>query len=248
MEDIERDAFMVTWLNRLPAPVIDFSRLSGPCGVIRDHYARYGVEVRAYLMATDLPVTAVMAVGFQRTGDGPAAVVGLGCSFDPESALRGALFEVCQVRPGERIKHAEGAAAKLNSYSDIHTLEDHAAYFTRADHLHEFDFLGSQSPSVRLEDLENRSTASTEGDLSLIVAALQAIGSRAVFADLTTPDLQDFPIRVVRALATGLQPIAFGHDLQRLGGRRLYELPAKLGLDTAARASADLNPCPHPLA
>jgi ribosomal protein S12 methylthiotransferase accessory factor len=52
----------------------------------------------------------------------------------------------------------------------------------------------------------------------------------------------------VRVLATGLQPIHFGWGQERLGGRRLFELPFRLGFAPGPRGEADLNPCPHPLA
>ncbi|MFL6452367.1 MAG: YcaO-like family protein [Bryobacteraceae bacterium] len=248
LEIAERDAFVITWMNRLNAPSLDYSRLGGACGLIRDHYARYGVEARAFLLATDLPVYAVMAIGVDRTGKGPAAVVGLGCDLDPEIALRKALFEVCQVRPAERKKFVSGDADKTDAYSDVHTLDEHALYFVRQDHLHELDFLLENSKSVPVDELPDLGTGSVEGDLAKIGAALASIGSRALYIDVTTPDLNDFPIRVVRTLATHLQPIAFGHNEQRLGGRRLYELPAKLGYGTGIRAEAELNPCPHPIA
>jgi ribosomal protein S12 methylthiotransferase accessory factor len=248
LETAERDAFVITWMNRLTVPALDYSSLGGPCGIIRDYYARYGVEARAFLLATDLPLYAVMAIGLDRSPDGPAAVVGLGCALNPETALRRALFEICQVRPTERKKFSTGDAAKLNAYSDVHTLEEHALYFTRHDHLHELEFLLSTPTSVRIEDLPDRSTGSVQGDIDYVTGALRDIGSRVLYCEVTTPDLKDFPIRVVRSLATHLQPIAFGHDQQRLGGSRLYELPQKLGYTAARRTEADLNPCPHPLA
>jgi len=248
LEAAERDAFVITWMNRLPVPALDYSRLGDSCGIIRDYYARYGVEARAFLLATDLPLYAVMAIGLDRSPSGPAAVVGLGCALKPETALRRALFEICQVRPTERKKFASGDAAKINAYSDVHTLEEHALYFTRHDHLPELEFLLSTPSLVSIEDLPDRSTGSVQGDLDYVTGALRDIGSRVVYCELTTPDLKDFPIRVVRSLATHLQPIAFGHDQQRLGGRRLYELPQKLGYTAELRTEADLNPCPHPLA
>jgi ribosomal protein S12 methylthiotransferase accessory factor len=45
-----------------------------------------------------------------------------------------------------------------------------------------------------------------------------------------------------------MQPIHFGHSSARLGGRRLFELPVKLGLLSRPRTEDELNPCPHPLA
>jgi len=189
-----------------------------------------------------------MAIGLDRSPGGPAAVVGLGCDLNPEVALRRALFEICQMRPAERRKFAAGDAAKLNAYSDVHTLEEHALYFTRHDHLHELDFLLSGTNTARIEDLPDWSSGDAQKDLVYVTNALRDAGSRVIYCELTTPDLHDFPIRVVRSLATHLQPIAFGHDLQRLGGRRLYELPHKLGYAAGTRRETDLNPCPHPLA
>jgi len=130
----------------------------------------------------------------------------------------------------------------------VHTLDEHALYFTRHDHLGELAFLLERADSVTMEDLVDRSTGSAAGDLAFVVRALRDVGSRAVCIELTTPDLQDFPIRVVRTLVTRFQPIAFGHDRQRLGGRRLYELPSTLGYGSSLRTEQDLNPCPHPIA
>jgi ribosomal protein S12 methylthiotransferase accessory factor len=76
---------------------------------------------------------------------------------------------------------------------------------------------------------------------------LQNAGCRVLYADLTTPDLVAYPIRVVRTLATGLQPIHFGYGEERLGGKRVYQLPRALGYSTSDRDEASFNPCPHPL-
>jgi ribosomal protein S12 methylthiotransferase accessory factor len=61
-------------------------------------------------------------------------------------------------------------------------------------------------------------------------------------------DIAGHGFHVVRTLITGLQPIHFGYGEERLGGRRLFELPQKLGFADRARAVTDLNMCPHPLA
>jgi ribosomal protein S12 methylthiotransferase accessory factor len=68
------------------------------------------------------------------------------------------------------------------------------------------------------------------------------------YVDLTLPDIASVSLYAVRVLASGLQPIHFGHGYERLGGSRLFELAMELGLDNRVRTPADLNPCPHPLA
>ena len=66
------------------------------------------------------------------------------------------------------------------------------------------------------------------------------------YADLTMADIVDFGMCVVRAIATGLQPMHFGFGQERLGGRRLYDVPKAMGYATEVRSETDLNLCPHP--
>ena len=248
LELIERDAFIVSWLNRLPVPEIDFTGVGGIIGDIRSNYERWGSEVRAFLLATDMPVSAVMTVVVDRTGEGPAAMIGLGCEMNCQQALQKALFEICQLHELLRRKHEEGAANRLNAHADVRTMAEHAAYFFRRDHFHEFDFLLQHGRKVRIDDVSSPPPAAVEDDLKTLHAALAASGCRVFYRDLTTPDIDQYPIRVARVLITQLQPIHFGHGLERLGGRRLYELPKKLGFREVPSSEATLNPCPHPLA
>jgi ribosomal protein S12 methylthiotransferase accessory factor len=246
LELLERDAFIITWLNRMPVPELDFADVGGISRDIRSAYERWGAEVRAFRLATDLPVSVVMAVVIDRTGEGPAAMIGLGCEMYCPQALQKSLFEVCQLHELLRRRHGEGAANRLNSYADVRTLDEHAAYFLRPDHLHEFDFLLQHGRKIRIDD--RPAPAAVEDDLKTLHSALASNGYRVFYHDLTTPDLERYPIRVARALIPHLQPIHFGHGLERLGGRRLYELPKKLGFREHPSSEATLNPCPHPLA
>ena len=248
LELLEREAFMITWLNRLDVPEIDFSGLGGVIEEIRNAYRRWGTDVRAFNLATDMPVSAVMAVALDQTGKGPAAVVGLGCELDAQRALFRALFEICQVHETFRRRCGHGAADHLNNYSDVSTLEHHAAYFFRRDHFHELDFLLQTNRSVRIEELLSSTGCSAQQDLELLHGGVNRAGCRLFFRDLTTPDVLPYPIRVVRALITGIQPIHFGYGLERLGGNRLYELPSKIGFTRKPASEASLNTCPHPLA
>ena len=79
------------------------------------------------------------------------------------------------------------------------------------------------------------------------VSLLRAAGCRVAYVDLTTPDVAPYGVSVVRAIATGLQPMHFGAGEERLGGSRLFEAAAKLGHANGIRTEDDLNPCPHPM-
>jgi ribosomal protein S12 methylthiotransferase accessory factor len=248
-ELIERDALLATWMNRLPAVEIEFIDAGGPASTVCRHCARFGVEVRAFLMRTDLPSSVVMAIAFDSDPGRPATLIGMGCHLDPAVALERAIFELCQARPTESRRYQDNPPGlRLKRYEDVRTLEDHPAFLSLPERRGEFGFLWSRSEKTRLQDLPRLSAGDVERDLEYCVGALSERGHRVVYADLTTPDVAPFGIHAVRTLATGLQPIHFGYGQERLGGRRLFELPYKLGLAAGPRTEADLNPCPHPLA
>jgi len=248
-ELMERDALLIAWMNRLPAIEIEVDHSGVYTPAIVRHYRKFGVELRAFRMPYDLPVSVVMAIGFDSHPEKPAAVVGMGCHSDPSVALDKAVFEMCQGRPSEsRLFIDRPPAERLRKYDDVKELEDHAAYLTIRENLHEFEFLWSTGKKARTRDLPNPSADTAERNLAICVAALAERGHRFAYIDLTTSDLQAYPYRVVRTVATGLQPIHFGWGEERLGGDRLFDLPHELGFAAARRTEADLNPCPHPLA
>jgi ribosomal protein S12 methylthiotransferase accessory factor len=248
-ELVERDAFLLTWMARLPAPEVILDTDRGLIRSIRAHYARFGVELRVFRLVTDVELHAMMAIALDKTGQGPASVLALGCHADPAAAALKSVFEICQIMPGAWCNfHDDPPAARLKSPRDVKTLEDHCAWLTVSERLGELAFLLDSSRKVALDALPNFSAGSTAQDLARCVATLAAAGCRVAYADLTTSDLRDFPIRVVRAFATGLQPVHFGWGEERLGGRRLFELPRKLGFTAHVLGESDLNPCPHPLA
>jgi ribosomal protein S12 methylthiotransferase accessory factor len=245
-ELIERDAFLLTWMNRLPAPRVDYTAIDGIAARIRTHYARFGVEVLVFDITTDLGIPVMMAMAVDRSGYGPAVVVGLGCHVNPIVALKKALMEVCQVRPSETIKFTKSPPAnRLKTYVDVKTLEDHAGYAAIPGNLHEFTFLLDNPHTKQI--VSDKSPRDVKAALADCVERLHAAGGRVAYVDLTTPDVAPCGVSVVRAIATGLQPMHFGSGEERLGGTRLFEAAAKLGHASGLRTQDDLNPCPHPM-
>jgi ribosomal protein S12 methylthiotransferase accessory factor len=248
LELVERDAFLITWLHRLPVPEIDVAALRGHAERIVRTYRRGGVKVRAFALATELPVHAVMAVLLDTTGAGPAAVIGLGCSLAHDDAVLRALCEASQSHPGLVTRCAEThGAPNLSRYEDVRALDDHASFFFSAERLAELAFL--LEPPVRAQPAAAVSNGVARADkLRVLVDALGRAGYDPAYVDVTTPDLAGYPLHVVRALVPGLQPIHFGYGQERLGGARLFDMPRRLGYAGAMRTEADINRCPHPLA
>ncbi|MCW3052561.1 MAG: hypothetical protein JWN14_1731 [Chthonomonadales bacterium] len=262
-ELVERDGFLMAWMNRLPIPRVDFSAASGLPNTIRRHYERFGIDLQVFNATTDTRITVMIAVAIDRSATaanplvgampegqrGPAAVVGLGCHLDPAIALRKALLEICQTRAGETRRFRNGPPSRrVVNYADVREMDDHTALFDSPERLQELDFLLTTPHTQRLEEIPNLAGDSVSADLAQCVALLNAVGSQVAYLDVTTPEIAERDLRVARVIATELQPIHFGYGQERLGGRRLFETPCRLGYRSQDQTVADLNPCPHPLA
>ncbi|MEA5568310.1 YcaO-like family protein [Anabaena sp. UHCC 0399] len=246
-ELIERDAFIITWLNRLPAPRINFEHQPGILREIARNYARFDIELMAFDFTTDIRVPVVVAIAIDHSDQGPAVVTGLGCHLDGQTALRKAIFEVCQARPGDLERIAHGAGANLHKYEDIQNMDDHSAFFYTTARLGELDFLLNHDQSLKVEDLPTYTSQSEVEKLQTVLTRLNSVGVEAYLVDITTSDIASVGFRVVRTLATELVPIYFGIGQEPLGSQRLFEVPERLGYG-GRRTAADLNPCPHPIA
>lgn len=252
LEVIERDAFMITWCNKLPCQRID--PFSHPEKEIRDYctsYGRRGVELRLYKLPTDLPVHVFMGIGYQLAGDdGPCVVVGLGADFDAAAAAKSALLEIGQIRPSlkQRMRSPEAKARLEELLEDpglVKELEDHDLLYSSRKMVHAFDFL-FERPIEAFDWETNEEENGTR--LTRLVDVLKSKNSDLIYYNLTPPEMERLGLFTVRVIIPDMQPIHFGHENIRLGGKRLYELPQRLGLKSSVTTPAELNENPHPLA
>jgi ribosomal protein S12 methylthiotransferase accessory factor len=230
LELVERDAFLRTWNGCLSVAKLDVTELRDPDLAIIKHYASKSVEIGVYILPTFSPAYTVMAVSKDNAGGLPKTAVGLGCSINPMEAIRKAIFELCQVRHGElwRINNTD-IQIRINSPPDIRAATDHSGFYSCIDAPEAFRFLETARP-ISVHSLAHDTLLTDSECLSLCLTSLGNFGVRLFFVDITTPDLWPFKVRVVRVLATTLQPIYFGYGLERKGA------------DTPM-----LNPFPHPL-
>jgi ribosomal protein S12 methylthiotransferase accessory factor len=247
LELVERDSFLITWMQLLPTQRLLMSDLGTVEDRIVAHYKHFETDVIVYRLPTDIPVHVMMAVATNHSGRPPAIAIGLGCSLDPRDAVRKCLFELCQVRYCEMSRRRQpGANAPPQEPANVQRPSDHSGFFANGSSLNSLAFL-DQATSVSLHELSSYSTGNPSTDVDLCVAQLRASGCRVLYIDITTPDLSRMEIRVVRVIITELQPLHFGYHRERLGGERLYTLPQKLGYCSVRRNEMDLNRVPHPL-
>ncbi len=249
-EVIERDAFMIWWMNRLPARRIDVADHPDPgTRELCSAYRRRGVDIELYLLPADHAVHVFMALAIDLGAAGPAVVVGLGAGLDAAAAARGAVIETAQVRPALRIRMRspearERLARLLADPQQVVELEDHDLLYASQVMLPRFDFVRRAT----LESFEwNAEPVVSAHALAQMDNAMQAIGKEVCYFDVTPADMALLGLYTARAIIPDFQPIHFGAHERRLGGRRLFQLARTLGFRDDDASLSDLNPDPHPL-
>jgi ribosomal protein S12 methylthiotransferase accessory factor len=251
-EVLERDAFLMTWLHRLPCrraepqshPDADVVRLWAA-------YRRRDVDLLLFRLPTDHPCAVFAALARQAPeAEGPAVVVGLGADLAPARAARKAVLETAQVRPGlrRRLRHPEvqqRMQALVSGAQRVETLDDHDLLYASQEAIGAFDFLLEQP----VEPMDWGSPPDSSSDqMDRLIDWFANEHLDLLYTNLTPPDMERLHLHTVRAILPSFQPMHFGWNETRLGGDRLPSMPRRLELSPIGLAPGQLNPAPHPLA
>lgn len=244
-EVIERDCFSMTWQARLSRPRIRNATLSADN---RDLVARFeDVGYRIHLMniSNETGVPAVLAVG-RHSRDFLPIVVAASAAPSAEEAVRKALEELAHTeRYAFQIKSEVEPVQADAEFDNILGQVDHVNFWTDPAHVHHAEFLFQSAQTIDFSAMPNLCGDNTGEQLKRLVSRIHESGYRALVSDITTPDVRDLGLTVVRALVPGYHPLFMGYHHRALGGKRLWTIPQRLGYTGITPADGDFH-YPHP--
>lgn len=243
-EVIERDCFMITWQAGLARPRIRQDNLSAPNRDLLRRFEAVGYRVHLVDIANETGIPAVMAVARHDGGFVPLAVAAA-VAPQAEEAIRKALEELAHTeRYAFQIK---GEIARLPhdpEFDNIVGQVDHVNYWVDPDHAPQADFLHASGRLRDWREMADFGGATPAATLDKLVRGLRETGYRALVADITTPDVAQLGLHVVRGLVPGYHPLFMGWHHRPLGGERLWRIPQQLGYPGLVPGRE--NPYPHP--
>lgn len=247
-EAVERDAYMIVWQNSLRCPHIDLDAVTDP--LIRplvDALQGLAVTAHALLLTSDIPIPVVLIV-LTRVDGPPFTIVASGADLSPKRALLLALEEACLAMIGMSRTVAVSPDYRPSAdFSDVTTMERHGLAHAADPQLRcATAFLTEPTNVVPIEELSDLSTGVPHDDLETVLREIRPFVSDVVAVDVTTCDVEEVGFKVVRAVMPELQPMDIDDRYRHLGGRRLYDVPWRLGRVPGPRSTAELNPYPHP--
>lgn len=245
LELIERDAFMISWLNQLTLPRLDLEEIrakSPNFDELLTSCTKYGLQVDIVRLLTDAPTYATCAVITDKTGNEPLVTLGLRAHPNKYACAEKALLEALRIRHTTRhlVAHPPHDWMPDKKAADVGHL-DRLLYWTLNQRSKKLQFL-TQGPVHHFEEPWEFDTE--DEHLQRIIDWCKRVGYEFVSVSLTKSKKNISPWHVEMVVIPQLQPIHLNENLRHTGGLRLKEVPEMFGY----KAIEPYTEEPHPFA
>ena len=241
-ESIERDSFVITWMQNLVSKKIKISQ------DIKDYIngnfpANY--EWHFFDISYDIDVPSVLGFCFGETEYGRFIAVGSSTRFTYGEALKKVILEIGQSVPYFRyLLNQKKEWNPSDDYNLIQNFEDHSIFYTkRQDLWHVFD-KWVHAEETKDVNLFETSSKTDEEKIRHIVQIMKDKNYNVLLKDITTHDIRQLGFFSIKVFIPQLIPLAGSYPFYFLGGERLYSVPQKMGFKSNDYNL--LNKFPHP--
>lgn len=239
LELIERDAFMITYMNKLTPPELDlasYAKKNPRIAEILNTFERFALKVSVVSLPTDFRVSVFMAIITDSTEKGPAVSVGASCGFDEFECIEHALSEALVAR--YYVKD------KMNSNLDPHKFNFHErmVYWSKLENANKLKFLFGGEKKVYSNTSEKVAPTDLHDKLHLLLTTFKQDDNELCFLESTIPAVTKLGLRSVIVYSPNMQPMHMDESIPSYGGKRMRTIPLKLGYTT----STTMNTIPHP--
>ncbi len=233
-EVIERDAFMIVWLNRLSLPKIDLKSLSRSFQLRVHRIESLGLKVHLIDITLDtIPI--IMAIAENKNN--PVILLGAAANLNIQRSIDKALSEIEQAVYWEY--RDDSKPPKVNNPQAVKKVKHHSSLFRNIKFAKEAEFLWQGTTQI----LKKKNTDNKKS-LKDLVEILISKNNKIIVVDMSPKDLSELGVVVLRSYILGFVPISFGYGLEPLGFDRIKKVPQDLKLKINPWTS--FPPLPHP--
>lgn len=248
-EVAERDAFMLMWQLRLSRPLIEPATLPPVCRDLLQRFRSVGIDVHLVDITTDVEIPTIVSVGLSPATNSPALAIAAASDPAPAAAVTKSLEELAHTRKYAKqiMRHTPPVTCDVaRGHPDVTDQRQHLRFYCPQPARALAEFVWSSSERRAFSDIVDRTCGTTRAaELASIVESFLRLGFEPVLCDLTTPDIRDLGLYVMRAVVPGMQPLFMGYRNRALGGKRLHAVAQTQGC-RAHEGCIEDNPYPHP--
>lgn len=241
-EVVERDAFMIAYLNKLPSPPVDLSSIKDRLiQKIVSVFKKYRLELIILDLTSNLQIPVFAAITLDRTGIGPAVSVGLKAGFNIKDTIIGAIEESLMVRFWTRDEIAYKTDYKESEV--IKTVEDRARFWFRLSNIKYLDFWLNNKTYKTINLQESRLL---DNGLKNMVELFSQKNIEIIYVDITDKTIKKYDFVVVKVIIPQLQPLYLEEGSFYLREDRLFTAPVEMGVLQKPKVKSQINKIPHP--
>lgn len=249
LEVIERDAYMIMWLNQLTLPRINIEELTHArrsLGTLVERCVRYRLEVHAIRLVTDAPIQAICVVLEDKSHNPlPRLSFGLSAHFSLIDAVEKALVEALRMRRTAQTMYASSPTPAKHRETRAVGHTDRLVYWMHNKKDRALDFMISGPiESLRTGDLAAE-TGTDADKFERIVEWCRSVGYECLSVAFTKSKANVTPWHIERVLIPELQPLHLNDAWPHTGGARIQAVPKAFGYAPRKEPYTDT---PHPFA
>jgi len=244
LEALEREAYMITWLNQLTLPRIALQPLfekNPSLAEIVKTCERYRLKVHAIRLVTDAPTHPVMTVLEDMSGHAPRFTVGLKAHRSLPQAIEKALGETLRAHRGYRLWIGEGNVWDTTLPTDKVGHRERLYYWGVPENADKLEFL-VKGPEKEVEPKE-WDADTEEQNLERVIRWCAAKGFECLSFPLTRSAKNPTPWHIEMIVIPVLQPTYLMDWHRTTGGNRWKDVPKELGYTPLEKPFIDT---PHP--
>lgn len=245
LELIERDAFMITWWNKLTLPVVDINSLEQEViEKINKTFGPTGLQYKVVDLSVFTGIPTFLGIVRNCYSEFVPMAIGAASSLDSQKAILKALLGAYHTRSLMKKIYMEEREKIFKTPNEVRSFRDGLLWWCQKENVPNAKFLDSSNSKIKNVFSINYKTV-LDGILA-IVKKLELQGIKCYAVDVTTPDIQQCGLYVVKVVCPGLCQLNAAHKLRFFGGNRLYSRAYEVGLLDRVVTEEELNYFPHP--
>lgn len=247
LELIERDGFLIHWLNTLsPRKILVADIEDEEIRSFLSNLARYGVDAHFLDITTDVRIPSCICVLIDDRGETPMLVMGGAAGFDLKSTVLKSGYEALNIFQFTDQKRPVALPEKYEPFTDPQIgHRERIALWRGDDMVRSFTFF-LDGDSISAEDFiaPGLGLRSPKDQLAHVRKNLNdlGVGYETYVYEVHNTVLRTLGYHVVQTIVPALMPIYLKENMPTLNAPRLKHVPEKLRF----HAAATLNPLPHP--
>lgn len=241
LELIERDNFLTTWYGSIPVKEVDINSLGLKNTTLKiiNTAQDEGWNIKVYDISMEMGVPSFWSlITTSKETSNMFSYTAAGSNPDPSKAAETALLEALV---GITIHENKNTEVGTEAPSQVLKMEDHVDYYSTSNHKEAFDFLKSSSITNLTENNYINRTALKPYLKELITKVLKEYEDIYI-VNLTSKDMENLGIFVVKVVVPGMLPITFGMQNERVSLDRINKERGRRGLEKIE----EVNVYPHP--